>query len=62
VEIDNEEMFAERFNRTSNLNGESVSCRLARLWRAVNSKPEKFIDGRFFAELEKEGFIRKLWK
>lgn len=25
-------------------------------------KPEQFIDGRFFAELEKEGFIQKLWK
>jgi hypothetical protein len=29
----------------------------------VNSlKPEQFIDARFFAELEKEGFIQKLWK
>jgi len=25
-------------------------------------KPEQFIDGRFFAELEKEGFLQKLWK
>jgi hypothetical protein len=30
--------------------------------RAANLKPEQFIDGRFFAELEKEGFIQKLWK
>jgi NitT/TauT family transport system substrate-binding protein len=25
-------------------------------------KPEQFIDGRFFAELEKDGFVQKLWK
>ena len=30
--------------------------------RVANLKPEQFIDGRFFAELEKEGFIQKLWK
>jgi hypothetical protein len=29
--------------------------------RVANLKPEQFIDGRFFAELEKEGFIQKLW-
>jgi NitT/TauT family transport system substrate-binding protein len=30
--------------------------------RVANLKPEQFIDARFFAELEKEGFIQKLWK
>jgi NitT/TauT family transport system substrate-binding protein len=30
--------------------------------RVANLKPEQFIDGRFFAELDKEGFIQKLWK
>jgi hypothetical protein len=30
--------------------------------RVGNLKPEQFIDARFFAELEKEGFIQKLWK
>ena len=30
--------------------------------RVANFKPEQFIDGRFFQELEKEGFIQKLWK
>jgi len=30
--------------------------------RVANLKPEQFIDGRFFAELEKDGFIQKLWK
>ena len=30
--------------------------------RAASLKPEQFIDGRFFAELEKEGFIQKLGK
>ena len=30
--------------------------------RVANLKPEQFIDGRFFVELEKEGFIQKLWK
>jgi hypothetical protein len=29
---------------------------------SARQKPEQFIDGRFFAELEKEGFIQKLWK
>jgi uncharacterized protein (TIGR00730 family) len=29
--------------------------------RAAGLKPEQFIDGRFFAELDKEGFIQKLW-
>ena len=30
--------------------------------RVANLKPEQFIDARFFQELEKEGFIQKLWK
>ncbi len=30
--------------------------------RASGLKAEQFIDGRFFAELEKEGFLQKLWK
>ena len=30
--------------------------------RVANLKPEQFIDGRFFQELDKEGFIQKLWK
>jgi ABC-type nitrate/sulfonate/bicarbonate transport system substrate-binding protein len=30
--------------------------------RVANLKPEQFIDGRFFAELEKEGFLQRLWK
>ena len=30
--------------------------------RAASLKPEQFIDGRFFVELEKEGFFQKLWK
>lgn len=30
--------------------------------RAAKLKPEQFIDARFFQELEKEGFIQKLWK
>ena len=30
--------------------------------RVANFKPEQFIDGRFFQELDKEGFIQKLWK
>ena len=30
--------------------------------RVANLKPDQFIDGRFFAELEKEGFVQKLWK
>ena len=30
--------------------------------RVVNLRPEQFIDARFFQELEKEGFIQRLWK
>lgn len=30
--------------------------------RVVNLRPEQFIDSRFFSELEKEGFIQRLWK
>jgi NitT/TauT family transport system substrate-binding protein len=30
--------------------------------RVVNLKPEQFMDARFFQELEKEGFIQRLWK
>jgi NitT/TauT family transport system substrate-binding protein len=30
--------------------------------RVANLKPEQLIDARFFQELEKEGFIQKLWK
>jgi NitT/TauT family transport system substrate-binding protein len=30
--------------------------------RVANLKPEQFIDGHFFQELDKEGFIQKLWK
>jgi NitT/TauT family transport system substrate-binding protein len=30
--------------------------------RVANLRPEQFIDGRFFQELEKEGFIQGLWK
>ena len=30
--------------------------------RVADLKPEQFIDARFFQELEKEGFIQKLWK
>ena len=30
--------------------------------RVAGLKPEQFIDGRFFQELEKEGFIQRLWK
>lgn len=30
--------------------------------RVTNLKPEQFIDARFFQELDKEGFIQKLWK
>jgi NitT/TauT family transport system substrate-binding protein len=30
--------------------------------RLANLKPEQFIDARFFQELDKEGFIQKLWK
>src|SRR5262245_62158693 len=30
--------------------------------RVANLKPEQFIDGRFFVEMEKDGFLQKLWK
>jgi NitT/TauT family transport system substrate-binding protein len=30
--------------------------------RAAHLRPDQFIDGRFFQELEKEGFLQKLWK
>jgi NitT/TauT family transport system substrate-binding protein len=30
--------------------------------RVVNLRPEQFIDARFFQELEREGFIQRLWK
>jgi NitT/TauT family transport system substrate-binding protein len=30
--------------------------------RVAAMKPEQFIDARFFQELEKEGFLQKLWK
>jgi ABC-type nitrate/sulfonate/bicarbonate transport system substrate-binding protein len=30
--------------------------------RVAHLKPEQFIDGRFFQELDKEGFMQKLWK
>ncbi|HME62954.1 MAG TPA: ABC transporter substrate-binding protein [Candidatus Binatia bacterium] len=30
--------------------------------RVANLKPEQFIDARFFQDLDKEGFIQKLWK
>jgi hypothetical protein len=30
--------------------------------RVAGLKPEQFIDGHFFAELEKEGFIQRLGK
>ncbi len=30
--------------------------------RVANLRPEQLIDSRFFAELEKEGFIQRLWK
>jgi hypothetical protein len=30
--------------------------------RAAKLKPEQFIDARFFQELEKEGFIQRLWQ
>ena len=30
--------------------------------RVVGMKPEQFIDARFFQELEKEGFIQRLWR
>jgi hypothetical protein len=30
--------------------------------RVAKLVPEQFIDNRFFQELEKEGFIQRLWK
>jgi ABC-type nitrate/sulfonate/bicarbonate transport system substrate-binding protein len=30
--------------------------------RVANLRPEQFIDARFFLELEKEGFIQRLWQ
>jgi hypothetical protein len=30
--------------------------------RVANLSPEQFIDARFFQELEKEGFLQRLWK
>lgn len=30
--------------------------------RAATAKPEQFIDARFFSELERDGFIQKLWQ
>jgi NitT/TauT family transport system substrate-binding protein len=30
--------------------------------RVANLRPEQFIDARFFQELEKDGFIQRLWK
>lgn len=30
--------------------------------RVTNLRPEQFIDAHFFQELEKEGFVQKLWK
>jgi hypothetical protein len=30
--------------------------------RVAALRPEQFIDARFFQELEKEGFLQKLWK
>ena len=30
--------------------------------RVANLRPEQFVDSRFFQELEKEGFIQRLWK
>jgi NitT/TauT family transport system substrate-binding protein len=30
--------------------------------RVVNLRPEQFIEARFFQELEKEGFLQRLWK
>lgn len=30
--------------------------------RALSAKPEQFIDGRFVEELEREGYMRKLWQ
>jgi hypothetical protein len=30
--------------------------------KAATAQPEQFIDDRFFDELEKEGFIQRLWR
>jgi NitT/TauT family transport system substrate-binding protein len=30
--------------------------------RVANLRPEQFVDARFFQELEKEGFLQRLWK
>jgi hypothetical protein len=30
--------------------------------RVASLRPEQFIDARFFQELEKEGFLQRLWK
>jgi ABC-type nitrate/sulfonate/bicarbonate transport system substrate-binding protein len=30
--------------------------------RAANLRPEQFIDSRFFQEMEKDGFLQRLWK
>ena len=30
--------------------------------RATTLRPEQFIDSRFFQEMEKDGFLQKLWK
>ncbi len=30
--------------------------------RAATARPEQFIDSRFFQELDREGFIERLWK
>ena len=29
--------------------------------RAANLRPEQFIDSRFFQEMEKDGFLQRLW-
>jgi hypothetical protein len=30
--------------------------------RAAAARPEQFIDARFFQELDREGFIQKIWQ
>jgi hypothetical protein len=30
--------------------------------RVAGMRPEQFIDARFFQELEREGFLQRLWK
>jgi hypothetical protein len=30
--------------------------------RAATLRPEQFMDARFFQEMDKDGFIQKLWK